>query len=63
MKDGRAVGACEYGIRSWCNTVGLDYDKGCEPVSRVLEGFRQRPQREVRLAVLHAFRYQARSAA
>lgn len=56
LADAEATGACEYGIRSWCNATGLDYSRGKAPVSEILEAFRKHPMREARLAILHAAR-------
>lgn len=52
--DAEDSGSCDFGIRSWCEFVGLDYANGAAPLSLVLEGFRLRPQEEVRRAVVHA---------
>ena len=56
LDDARETGSCEYGIRSWCDAVGLDYARGEASMDDVLEAFRGRPQVEVRRAVLHAVR-------
>lgn len=56
LDDARATGSCEYGIRSWCAAVGLDYDLGFAPLAAVLEGFRRMPMIEVRRAVVRAVR-------
>ncbi|WP_031403799.1 hypothetical protein [Thiomonas sp. FB-Cd] len=56
LDDARESGSCEYGIRSWCEAVGLDYDEGEAPLADILTAFQGRPQVEVRLAVLHAIR-------
>lgn len=56
LQDARATGSCEYGIRSWCDAVGLDYNAGAEPMAAVLDGFSKRPMPEVRRAVVHAVR-------
>lgn len=62
IADAQAIGACEYGIRSWCEATGLDYDAGCETLDRVLDAYIERPQPEARQAILHAVR-RARHAA
>jgi hypothetical protein len=54
VEDARDTGACEYGIRSWCQAVGIDPEEGCVELSRVLAGFRTHPMVEVRRTVLHA---------
>lgn len=56
VSDAHESGACDFGIRSWCEFVRLDYDKGDAPLEAVLQGFRARPQDEVRRAVLYAVR-------
>lgn len=56
VRDAEDSGSCDFGIRSWCEFVGLDYANGAAPLSLVLEGFRKRPQEEVRRAVVHALR-------
>ncbi len=56
--DAQESGSCDFGIRSWCEFVGLDYASGEAPLSLVLDGFRMRPQEEVRRAVLYALRRQ-----
>lgn len=56
VRDARESGSCDFGIRSWCAFVGLDYNAGQAPLELVLNGFRMRPQEEVRRAVLYALR-------
>lgn len=56
VKDAQESGSCDYGIRSWCAHVGLDYNEGEAPLEDILVGFRMRPQDEVRRAVLYAAR-------
>lgn len=56
LDDARESGSCEYGIRTWCEAVGLDYAEGEAPLAAILAAFQKRPQVEVRLAVLHAIR-------
>lgn len=56
VSDAEDTGSCDYGIRSWCAAVGLDYAAGEAPLSAVLEGFKVRPQVEVRRAVVFAVR-------
>ena len=54
VRDAQDSGACDFGIRSWCAVVGLDYEAGEAPLEAILRGFELRPQEEVRRAVLHA---------
>lgn len=56
VSDAQESGSCDFGIRSWCEFVGLDYDEGDAPLEQILQGFRMRPQEEVRRAVLYAVR-------
>lgn len=56
VTDAHVSGACDYGIRAWCCAVGIDYDDREVSLESVLQGFRARPQIEVRRAVLYALR-------
>lgn len=56
LDDARKSGSCEYGIRSWCASVGIDIVRAQVPMAELLEGFRRMPQTEVRRAVLSAVR-------
>jgi hypothetical protein len=56
LDDARKSGSCEYGIRSWCASVGIDIARVKVPMAELLEGFRRMPQTEVRRAVLRAVR-------
>jgi hypothetical protein len=56
LDDARKSSSCEYGIRSWCESVGIDIARVRVPMAELLEGFRSIPQTEVRRAVLHAVR-------
>ena len=61
VSDARAIGACEYGIRSWCNQVGLDYDTGAATLAQVLAGYELHSAPEARAAIIHALRRARRS--
>ena len=56
LDDARETGSCEYGIRAWCDAVGIDHGDYSAPIARVLEGFEAQPWAEVRRAVVHAVR-------
>ena len=56
VSDAENSGSCDFGIRSWCEFVGLDYSSDTAPLKMVLDGFRKRPQEEVRRTVVHAVR-------
>lgn len=56
VADAAAIGACDYGIRSWCNTAGLDYAAGCATLRQVYDAYRAHPRPEARAAILFALR-------
>ena len=56
LDDARNSGSCEYGIRSWCESAGVDIARVQVPMAKSLEGFRRMPQTEVRRVVLRAVR-------
>lgn len=64
--DARATGACAYGIRSWCNQVGITvaYDEatghitGEAALSTVYAAYQREPRREAHATVLHVLRRQ-----
>jgi hypothetical protein len=61
LNDARKSGSCEYGIRSWCERVGIDINRGSVPMAELLAGFKQHPLTEVRAATLYAVRRRART--
>lgn len=58
VRDARNAGACEYGIRSWCYRVGLDYDAGETTLAKVVAAFEQEPNPWARAAMVVALRRQ-----
>lgn len=50
----RETGACEPGIRNWCERTGLDYDKGIAPLPQVIAAYREVPLPEARRAIIRA---------
>lgn len=56
VADARKVGACEYGIKSWCAAVGLDYDAGHATLDDVYAAYQREPRSEARATILHALR-------
>lgn len=56
LSDARAIGACEYGIRSWCARTGIDYESGQASVAEVYAAYQNSPAPEARGAILHAAR-------
>jgi len=63
VSDARAIGACEYGIRSWCHATGLPYESGEASLRQVWAAYTIQPRTEARAAILHALRRQRRLAA
>jgi hypothetical protein len=53
VSDAYDVGACEFGVRSWCHQVGIEPDEGAVPLGRVLDAFKDCPMCEVRKTILH----------
>lgn len=64
VADARAIGACEYGIRSWCHAVGLsaELDLGYATAAQLAAGYQLRPLPEVRQTILYAARHRAAAA-
>lgn len=56
LDDARKSGSCEYGIRSWCESVEIDINRGQVSMMELLDGFRKMPLSEVRRAALSAVR-------
>lgn len=56
LDDARQSGSCEYGIRSWCHSVGIDINRGEVTMNDILAAFRKLPLSEVRKAVIHSVR-------
>lgn len=56
IADAEAIGACSYGIESWCYRTGLPYDAGSATLGQVYEAYQRDPAPEARAAMLHALR-------
>ena len=52
-RDAYNVGACHFGVSSWCERVSIDLNQGSVQLCRLLEGFTQAPLIEVRRTILH----------
>ena len=63
--DARAVGACEYGIESWCHAVGLSdaLAVGETDLATMVAAYQREPRREARATILRVIRRQGRMAA
>lgn len=62
VADAKAIGACDYGIRSWCHATGLPYETGSAPIADVYAAYQREPRPEARAAMLHAARAHLRAA-
>ena len=62
LGDARAVGACEYGIKSWCAAVGIDYEAGRTTLGEVLSGYQREPRPEARATIIRVLRRQRATA-
>ena len=56
IDDAHEIGACAYGIRSWCERTGLDYAARSAPLSAVFAAYSADPMSEARAAILFAVR-------
>lgn len=54
IEDARAVGACEFGIRSWCHATGLPYERGHASFAEVVAAYATDPRPEARAAIIRA---------
>lgn len=54
--DAAAIGACDYGIRSWCAAVGLPYAAGSATLGEVYDAYKREPRPEARATILHVLR-------
>jgi hypothetical protein len=61
VSDAVKIGACDYGIRSWCSAVSIDYNTGCAPLKTVYDAYLSRPMPEARAAILHALKRNKRT--
>lgn len=52
----RRLGACEPGIRAWCERAGLDYSAGVAPLADVWRAYRADRRPEARAAILASLR-------
>ena len=56
VSDARKMGACEFGIRHWCEVVGLDYSAGSASFFEVYQAYIRHPAKEARAVLLDAIR-------
>lgn len=63
VADARRIGACEYGIRSWCNAVDLDYDAGCATLAEVWDAYQRQLRSEAKATILAVLRKHRRAIA
>ena len=56
VSDAHGIGACDYGVRSWCHRVGFDYNAGAAPYRDVLKAYSAYPLPEVMATLLAVLR-------
>lgn len=61
VSDAKAIGACSYGIESWCYRTGLDYDAGTATLAEVFAAYQAEPNHWARAAILQALKRQRRA--
>ena len=61
--DARAIGACESGVESWCNLVGIDHGKPSVPLIDVVRGYCLKPMPEAKAIILRVLKACPRKAA
>lgn len=61
LSDAKAIGACDYGIRSWCHSTGLNYDDGQAALSTILAAYKREPRPEARATIIHAIQRSKRA--
>ena len=52
LADAKALGFCDYGIRSWCHRAGIDPD-GQATIEQIIAGYKSAPVAEARQFILH----------
>jgi hypothetical protein len=61
--DAGAVGACESGVKNWCNLVGIDHTAASVPLIEVVRGYYRKPAPEAKAIILRVLRSCPRKAA
>lgn len=61
--DAEAIGACESGVRNWCNLVGIDHTASSVPLIDVVRGYYRKPAPEAKAIILRVLRACPRKAA
>ena len=61
--DARAIGACESGVKTWCNLVGIDHGKPSVPLIDVVRGYYLKPMPEAKAIILRVLKACPRKAA
>ena len=56
LSDARKIGACEFGIRSWCERTGLPYNQGRATFAQVYAAYQQAPISEARRTLIYVLR-------
>ena len=61
--DARAIGACESGVKNWCNLVGIDHTAASVPLIDVVRGYYLKPAPEAKAIILRVLKACPRKAA
>lgn len=59
--DAKATGACESGVRNWCNQVRIDANRDSVPLIEVVRGYYLRPMPEAKAIILRVLRNHPRA--
>lgn len=54
--DAKATGACEYGIKQWCISTGIDYAAGRTTLAVIADAYEREPRPEARATILRVLR-------
>lgn len=54
--DAHAVGACESGVKNWCDSVGIDYKQESVPLIDVVRGYYAYPLPEAKAIILRVLK-------
>ena len=54
--DAKAIGACESGVKNWCNLVGIDHTVSSVPLIDVVRGYYLKPAPEAKAIILRVLK-------
>ncbi|EGQ60416.1 hypothetical protein GGI1_00295, partial [Acidithiobacillus sp. GGI-221] len=61
--DAKAIGACESGVKNWCDLVGIDHAAASVPLIDVVRGYYLKPAPEAKAIILRVLKSCPRKAA